>query len=123
VRAYPPPAPGQGGKWQISNSGGGIHFWSRNGHELLYQSGDRIMAVEYTAKGNVFAAEKPRVWAANLGGATEGEGVVWCDLAPDGNRIAVEMPVAPSEAPKPEHEVTFLFNFFDELRRRAPLGK
>ena len=123
VRPYPPPAAGQGGKWQISNSGGGIHFWSRNGHELLYQSGDRIMAVKYTAKGNVFAPEKPRVWAASLGGATEGEGVVWFDLAPDGKRVAVELPVATSEAPKPEHEVTFLFNFFDELRRRVPLGK
>jgi serine/threonine-protein kinase len=121
VRAYPPPADGQGGKWQISNSGGGIHFWSRNGHQLLYQSGDRIMAVKYTAKGNVFAPEKPRVWAASLGGATEGEAVVWYDLAPDGKRIAVEMPVAAAGAPKPEHEVTFLFNFFDELRRRAPL--
>jgi Tol biopolymer transport system component len=123
VRAYPPPTAGQGGKWQISNSGGYIPLWSRNGHELFYQSGDRIMAVKYTAKGNVFAPEKPRVWAANLGGATNGDGVLVFDLAPDGKRIAVEMPVATSEAPKPQHEVTFVFNFFDELRRRVPVGK
>jgi len=121
VRAYPPPAAGQGGKWQISNSGGGMHVWSRNGHELLYESGDRIMAVKYTAKGNVFAPEKPRVWAGKL--ATGDDGVVWFDLAPDGKRVAVVVPMATPEAPKPEHEVTFLFNFFDELRRRAPLGK
>jgi hypothetical protein len=31
--------------------------------------------------------------------------------------------VATSEPPKLEHEVTFLFNFFDEQRRRAPGGR
>ena len=31
--------------------------------------------------------------------------------------------MAAPEAPKPEHEVTFMFNFFDELRRRVPVAK
>lgn len=51
VRAFPPPSSGQGGKWQVSNSGGTFPRWSRNGHELLYQSGDQIMAINYTVKG------------------------------------------------------------------------
>jgi hypothetical protein len=29
-------------------------------------------------------------------------------------------PVATIEPPKPDHEVTILFNFFDELKRRVP---
>ena len=45
------------------------------------------------------------------------------DLAPDGKRVLVETPVESADAPKPEHEVTFLFNFFDELRRKVPTGK
>jgi hypothetical protein len=49
--------------------------------------------------------------------------VTWFDLAPDGKRLAMEMPVATPEPPKPQHEVTFVLNFFDELRRRVPLGK
>jgi hypothetical protein len=36
--------------------------------------------------------------------------------APDGTRLAVVMPVDTPEARKPEHEVTFVFNFFDEPR-------
>jgi Tol biopolymer transport system component len=68
VRAFPPPSSGQGGKWQISNSGGMFPRWSRNGHELMYQSGDQIMAASYTAKGDAFETGKPRVWLANLGG-------------------------------------------------------
>jgi hypothetical protein len=33
------------------------------------------------------------------------------------------MPVETTEVPKIEHEVVFLLNFFDELRRRVPTGK
>jgi hypothetical protein len=116
VRPFPPRSSGQGGKWQISNSGGTSARWSRNGKELVYQSGDQLMAVSYTVKGDTFLAEKPRVWSARLGGTQ------W-DLSPDGKRAVVLTPVESAEAPKQEHEVVFLENFFDELRRRAPSGK
>jgi Tol biopolymer transport system component len=116
VRAYPPPASGQGRKWRISNSGGHEPLWSRNGHELVYLVGDQLMSVSYSINGDSFVAEKPRVWITKLGGTS-------FDLAPDGKRVAVVTPVESKESPKPDHEVTFLFNFFDELRRRAPVGK
>jgi len=111
--------PGTGRRWQISNDGGMCPVWSPNGHDLLYQSGDRIMAVAYTTKGANFAAEKPRVWLAKPGGLDSGFDREW-DLAPDGKRVAVvtRAETAPS---KPDHEVVMLLNFFDELRRRVPL--
>jgi serine/threonine-protein kinase len=116
VRAFPPPASGQGGKWQVSNGGGSSPRWSRNRHDLVYWSSDRqIMAASYTVKGDAFLVEKPRVWIAKLG-------AFW-DLAPDGKRVLVPARVEPTEAPKPEHVVVFLLNFFDELRRKAPVGK
>jgi serine/threonine protein kinase len=115
VRAFLPHSSGQG-KWQVSNSGGSFPHWSRNGHELMYQAGDQIMAASYTAKGDAFVAEKPRVWIAKLGGTD------W-DLAPDGKRVAVVTPEATAEAPKQDHEIVMLLNFADELRRKVPLGK
>jgi hypothetical protein len=72
-------------------------------------------AASYTAKGDAFVAEKPRVWLAKLGGTD------W-DLAPDGKRVAVVTPEG-SEAPKQEHEVAMLLNFADDLRRKVPAGK
>jgi serine/threonine-protein kinase len=117
VRPFPPPPSGQSGQWQISNSGGQTPMWSRTSHDLLYQSGDQIMAVSYSVKGDTFVADKPRVWLAKLGGATA------FGLAPDGKRVAVMAPVDTPEAPKADHEVVFLENFFDELRRRLPLPK
>jgi hypothetical protein len=117
VRAFPMPASGQAGKWLISNSGGGSPMWSRKEHELLYHSGDRMLAVKYTANGDLFVPEKPRVWLSKLGGSTD------FDLAPDGKHLAAAVPAETPDAPKAEHEVTFLFNFIDYLRRRVPAGK
>jgi serine/threonine-protein kinase len=115
VRAFPPPASGQGGKWQVSNNGGTSPRWSRAGRELVYQAGEQILTASYSVKGDSFVAEKPRVWIAKLN-ATE-----W-DLAPDGKRVlALTEVVNPGEGLKQEHEVVFLENFFDELRRRVPV--
>jgi hypothetical protein len=94
--------------------------WSRTGHDLLYQSGDQIIAASYTAKGDTFVAEKTRVWIAKLGA---GAGPARWDLAPDGKRVAVVTPVESVEAPKQEHEIVMLQNFFDELRRRVPASR
>ena len=116
VRAFPPPASGQGGKGQISNNGGSGARWSRTAPEIVYRSGDQVMAVKYTIAGDTVVAEKPKVWIAKLGGTA------W-DLAPDGRRVAVLTSVRSGEAPVREHEVVFLLNFIDELRRRLPTGK
>jgi hypothetical protein len=126
VRPFPPPSSGPGRKWQVSNSGGTSPRWLRSGHDLLYrsqaragevtQSGWRIMAASYSVQGGTFVPEKPRVWIARLGGTQ------W-DVAPDGNRVLELAPVESVGAPKQEHEVVFLENFLDELRRRVPGGK
>ena len=113
VRPFPPPASGQGGKWVISNQGGQHPVWSRTSHDLLYLTpGGQVMAASYTVKGDTFVAEKPRVWISKLGGTS------W-DLVPDGKRVAVITPVESGETLNQEHEVAFLQNFFDELRRRS----
>ncbi len=117
VRPFPPPASGQGGKWVISNQGGAYPAWSKTSRDLLYRARNgQMMAASYTVKGDTFVADKPRAWSAKPVGAD-------FDLAPDGKRVAVVIPVQAPEPPKPEHEIVFLQNFFDELRRRVPAGK
>jgi Tol biopolymer transport system component len=117
VRAFPAPPSGQGGQWLISSGGGTAPTWSSNGHEVLYRAADQFMSVDYTVSGDSFVAAKPRVWLASLGGATS------FDLAPDGKRLEVVMPTLEKGASRQEHTVMFLQNFFDELRRRVPVGK
>jgi serine/threonine-protein kinase len=121
VRAFPASPSGPGGRVLISNAGGTFPIWSRAGRELFYQSGDQIMAVSYTVTGDSFVAEKPRVWAAKLAGsASVGRRF---DVAPDGKRLAVLTPVEPLEAPRADHDVVFVLNLLDDLRRRVPTGR
>jgi serine/threonine-protein kinase len=94
-------------------------MWSRNGHELFFETSDNhIMVATYTVKGDSFVADKPRMWSEKQLGTATG-GVANSDLAPDGKRIVALMPVETAEGQKAQNHVTFLLNFFDEVRRRT----
>ena len=79
------------------------------------------MVVTYTARGDTFVADKPRLWSdkplANTGLTPN------LDLAPDGKRFAVLIAPEGTEATDVQRHVTLLMNFFDELRRIAPTMK
>jgi serine/threonine-protein kinase len=118
VRAFPD----KGTRWLISNGGGVMPVWSKNGRELFYRTEDsRIMLTTYTVRGDTFVADKPRVWSdtrlANTGLTPN------FDLAPDGKRFAVLMAGEGPEPPDVQGHVTLVMNFFDELRRIAPVTK
>jgi Tol biopolymer transport system component len=120
VRPFPAGAPSGSGKWQISTGGGHYPVWSRNSRELFYETitpDNRIMVSTYTAKGDSFAADKPRPWSNTQ--IREPAGELNLDLAPDGKRFAVfPRPEATGEQKGSVH-VTVLLNFFEELRRRV----
>jgi len=118
---YVRPFPGPGGKWQISTGGGVLPKWSRNGKELFYRTQDsKIMVVTYTASGDSFHASKPQLWSP--GQFTDGGlGTSAFDLHPDGKRFAVLKAPGTEQTPA-VNKVSFIFNFFDELRRKLPPG-
>ena len=119
MRAFPD----QGGRWQISKSGGMYPMWSRTGRELLFQTPDRtVMAAAYTVEGASFVAGNPRMWSERqIGGPDQFRNL---DISPDGRRIAALMPAPESRgAQQAQNHVVFLENFFDELRRKLPTGK
>ena len=116
---YVRPYPQRSGKWLVSTGGGLYQIWSNNGRELFYQTLDNhIMAVDYVVNGDSFIPGKPRVWSDKKlysAGITTN----WA-LAPDGKRFAVFLPPEVAGAETGSVHVTFLLNFFDELRRRLP---
>jgi len=118
VRAFPD----RGSRWLISNGGGTMPRWARNGRELFYRTEDsRIMVATYSARGDTFVADKPRLWSDKRLAST---GLTPnLDLAPDGKRFAVLMPPGGTEATDVQRHVMLLMNFFDELRRIAPVEK
>ena len=76
------------------------------------------MAVAYTASGDSFRADKPQLWSPGQL-ADRGLGNSNFDLHPDGKRFAV-LKAPGTEQAAPVNKVSFIFNFFDELRRKIP---
>jgi len=121
VRAFPD----KGGRWQISSNGGSAPVFSRSGRELFFFDApdDRVMVANYSAKGDSFVVEKPRMWSSQnlalaLGGAVGGQ----YDVSPDGKRIAAATYARTSNTQDSGH-VIFLQNFVDDLQRRIPFSR
>jgi Tol biopolymer transport system component len=88
----------QGGKHQISSESGVQARWRRDGKELFYIGpGGRLMAVEVSGKGG--ALEAGPVGA--LFGGLIGGGGYYYDVAADGERFLVEVPVEQSTQAEP----------------------
>ena len=107
---------GAGGPWRVSTAGGAHPTWSTNTQELLYVIDDQIMTVKYRLKGDAFEPERARPWAP-VRYATAGPTRKYA-LHPDGTRVVVATPDTTAAARY--DTVTFVFNFFDELRRLLP---
>jgi hypothetical protein len=107
------------GKWQVSNRGGGQPIWARNGRHLFYRSGEGMMVVSYTTKGNVFVPEKPRLWSDKR--MSPGGGRYIYDVAADGKRVVALFDAGDVSA-KPETHLRVVLNAREELRRLAAAG-
>jgi eukaryotic-like serine/threonine-protein kinase len=113
---YAQPYPGPGGKWQISTEGGTEPVWNRNGRELFYRSGDKMMAVDIATQPS-FAAGKPRML---FEGQYQQTPVTFpnYDVSRDGQRFLM---LKPSEqAASAPTQINVVLNWFEELKRRVP---
>ena len=80
------------------------------------------MVVSYSAKGDKFVAEKPRVWSEQGIAVVLNAGLgAQYDVAPNGKRIATGN-YAGGPAQQDSGKVIFLENFVEELQRRVPRG-
>jgi Tol biopolymer transport system component len=119
---YVQPFPGPGRKSPISTGGGRFPIWLPNRRELFFLGLDgHIRVASYTAKDDSFTVGKPQVWSSKsllvrFGGCPY-------DLAPDGKRFAVVLYSDGTAEQRPISSVTLLLNFFDELKRRLPVGE
>jgi eukaryotic-like serine/threonine-protein kinase len=107
--------PGPGGKWQISTGGGREPAWNRNGRELFYRNGDKMMAVEINTQSG-FSAGTPRVLFQGpyqtLTASTPNY-----DVSADGQRFLM---LEPTEQPA---QINVVLNWFEELKQKVPTWK
>ncbi len=110
---YVVPFPDAGRRTQVSADGGAMPRWTRGGSELVYMSGERLLAVDFDRftgvvgqptllfTGSYFNRSNP--WEVNY------------DVSADGSRfLMVKMPDEPQS-----REVEVILNWFEELRARV----
>ncbi|HEY6508625.1 MAG TPA: protein kinase [Vicinamibacterales bacterium] len=115
AEVYVQPFPSPGSKWMISTDGGNEPVWSRDGRELFYRNGDRMMTVAIATERG-FVAGLPRQL---FEGAFEptGTGTSGFDVSLDGRRFLMVQPTAPE---RPATQVDVVINWFEELKQRMP---
>jgi Tol biopolymer transport system component len=115
---YVQPYPGPGGKTSISTDGGTEPVWNRNGRELFYRSGNKMMAVDIATQPS-FAASKPRVIFEGpyvLAGTTMPE----YDVSPDGEHFLMLKPAESAQGAL--KQINVVLNWFEELKQKVPTG-
>ncbi len=114
LEVYVQPFPGPGRRWQISTEGGRQAVWARNGREIFYRSGDRMMAVEVETEPS-FSLSKPEVlFEGNYAGSVEAFGSANYDVTADGRRfvmIRTEVESAPAS-------IHVVLNWAEELKEK-----
>ena len=113
------PFPGPGGKVQISTEGSVEPVWARNGRELFYRNGDKMMATAVETKP-VFTAAKPKLLFEGHYEAGSFPFEPDYDVSPDGQRFLM---IKGSEQESAATQLNVVLNWSDELRRLAPAGK
>jgi serine/threonine-protein kinase len=113
---YVRPFPGPGGRYPVSNHGGTGPVWSRDGRELFYAEGNRMMrvAIERVPR---FAAGPPQL-------LFESPDFVWerpgnYDVLPDGSGFVMVRRGAGTPATA---TLRVVFDWFAELERLLPAG-
>jgi Tol biopolymer transport system component len=111
VQAYP----GPGGKWQISTDGGLEPVWNRNGRELFYRNGDKIIAVPVSVAAG-FSAGKPQVLFERRYASTAlPQTAPYYDVSADGQRFLMV-----KEADQEGTPIDVVVNWLAQLDPRAP---
>ncbi len=105
--------PRAGGKWQVSADGGGEPVWARNGRELFYRNGYRMMVVPVQTQP-VFTPGKPQVLFQWPYEAMDGVRPNY-DVTPDGQRFLMIKATESDSAPA---QINMILNWSEELKRR-----
>ena len=111
---YVRPFPGPDRKVPVSTEGGTHPRWNRNGKELFYRNGNKMMVVHATTTSATFMADRPRVlfqWPS--------PGTIPIrsyDLSQDGRRFLMVRfnDEATGSAPV---QMTLILNWSEELKR------
>jgi Tol biopolymer transport system component len=83
---YVEPVPGPGGRWQISTNGGEQPRWVRNGKEIVYRNGTKMMSAAVQIQPTFSAAKPVELFDRKF---DRGGSVGGYDVTPDGQTFVM----------------------------------
>ncbi|MHC4191817.1 MAG: TolB family protein [Planctomycetota bacterium] len=114
---YVRPFPGPGSITKISIEGGYEPLWSRDGKELFYRCGDKVMAVTVETEPEFKAGTPRELFKGQFWGTTSHPGLCY-DITPDGRFIMIQ-----EDEESPRTRINIVLNWFEELKHLVPTGK
>ena len=110
---YLRPYPGPDRKKQVSTQGGTHPKWNRNGKELFYRVGNKMMVVDVSTSPDLTLSQ-PRVLFEQRYAFGSASTIPNYDVSPDGQRFVMVKDDSASG------RVNIVLNWFEELKARVP---
>ena len=111
------PLPGPGAPIRVSADGGHEPVWSRDGTELFYQSGRKLMMTEVASQGPEARFKTPRVLFEGGFYPYESNVPRTYDVAPDGRFLMIREDTSLAPA-----SLVVVQNWIEELKRLVPVN-
>jgi len=109
---YVEPYPGPGAKTMVSTEGGHQPLWSRDGAELFYRSGDRMMAATIRTAPVFEVSNTEELFERRFLSRIDYRSY---DVTRDGRFLMIQEPQEPATL-----GINVVLNWFEELRQIAP---
>jgi serine/threonine-protein kinase len=115
----------EGGRWQVSTSGGDSPLWSPDGRELFFRNGDAVVAA--SAKTDpAFSVETPKMlfrgtYVNAVLAYDDWDFATW-DVSPDGKQfLMMKETGAAATGGGRTRKINVVLNWFEELKQRVPV--
>ena len=112
MQVYMRPFPGPDRKWQVSTQGGTQPLWNRNGKEIFYRNGNKMMVVDVSANPDPRLSQPRQLFEQQYAHLTQT--IPNYDVTSDGQRFVMVKDEAGSG------RLNVVFNWFEELKRLVP---
>jgi Tol biopolymer transport system component/predicted Ser/Thr protein kinase len=113
---YVQPVSTTGGKWAVSNGGGGAPRWRGDSKELFFLSRSKVFAVEVATEGAAFVAGVPKPLFDYIGTGSLGHGLHFSyAVSKDGQRFLISAP-APGRSVS-QSPIVVVVNWLDAIRK------
>ena len=112
MQVYVRPFPGPDRRWSVSTQGGTQPLWNRNGKEIFYRIGNKMMVVELSGSVNLTLSQPRQLFDQRY--VFQNVSLANYDVSPDGQRFVMVKDEAGSG------RLNVVLNWTEELKRLVP---